>query len=955
MKTRFIIVSFLLLTNILNSYSQSNKLSGYLFTYFESRGENAEAIRFAMSEDAINWTALNDNMPIISSKIISQTGGVRDPHILRGEDGKFYMVATDMSANKNGWESNPGMILLKSDDLTNWEHTTLNFPQLFPKTFTNVKYVWAPQTIYDAKKKKYMIYFSVKFRNENSKLAIYYAYANKDFTGLESEPKVLFAPQNEVLDADIIYKDGTYHMFYKGHITNQDGKVIKNGIMQATSKKLTGPYLENAKLIDVYADDYNTKVEGSGIFKLNDKEEYILMYDVYSSKRYEFQRSSNLHEFTNKPESFKKDFIPRHGTIIGITKSEARKLNNKWGGVPSKLLQPTEIGDTYTFNNNGNPIVRHHFTADPAAIVNKDTLWLYTGHDHEGNQSKYRMFDWLVFSTTDMINWTEHPAPLRIADFDWARKNGGKAYAGHVAEKNGKFYFYVSTEKPGIGVAVSNHPAGPFEDALGKPLITKEDCFASTHSWCCIDPAIYTDNDGTSWIFWGNRECYYAKLKDNMIELDSEIRQIHLKDAHGKPNFTEAPWIHKNEDTYYLSYASGFPETIVYATSKSIEGPWEYGGLLNEVAGNSNTNHQSIVKFKGDWYFIYHTGALQNGGSSYSRSVCSEFLHHKKNGQLERIKMSSEGTDLDYMPSDNVNNPVIRGYYADPEIIYSEKEQKYYIYPTSDGFYNWEGTYFEAFSSTDLKNWKNEGIILDLPRDIQWANKRPWAPTAIERKINGKYKYFYYYTADGNIGVAVSDHPAGPFKDPLGEPLINFKPEGVNRGAVIDPDVFHDPISDKYYLYWGNGFVGCVELNDDMISFNRSSLQRDMRPDGTYREGLDVFYRKGKYYFLWSEDDTRSENYKVRYAYSDSPTGKLIIPRNNIVIQKRLEDGIFGAGHHSVIKVHNTEDEWKIVYHRFRRPNSIKMGRSGGYHREVCIDTLEFNDDGTIKEVYPSL
>ncbi|MFV0365807.1 MAG: family 43 glycosylhydrolase [Mangrovibacterium sp.] len=943
-----------LLTVSLGSFAQDHKLSGYLFSYFEASGKDSEAIRFAVSEDAVHWTALNNNRPVIDSKSISQTGGVRDPHILRGEDGCFYMVATDMATHKNGWGSNPGMVLMKSNDLINWTHSILDFPTLFPKTFANVKYVWAPQTIYDAKKKKYMIYFSVKFHDEGSQLAIYYTYANKDFTGLEGEPKVLFAPKNEALDADIICKDGLFHLFYKGHITNAEGKVVKNGIMQATSKKLTGPYVDDSKLIDEYADDRNTKVEGSGIFKINNKEEYILMYDVYSSRRYEFQRSSDLVNFTSTSESFTKDFMPRHGTVVGITKDEARRLNNKWGGVPTKLLQP-QAGETYTFNNNGNPIIRHHFTADPAAMVHQDTLWLYTGHDHEGNQNKYRMYDWLLFSTTDMMNWTEHPVPLRIADFKWARTTGGKAYAGHVAERNGKFYFYVSTEKPGIGVAVADHPTGPFKDALGKPLVTKADCFASTHGWCCIDPAIFTDDDGTPWIFWGNRECYYAKLKDNMIELDSEIKQIKLTDESGVPNLTEAPWIHKNGDIYYLTYASGFPETIVYATSKSLEGPWEYGGLLNEVAGNSNTNHQSIVNFKGDWYFIYHTGALQNGGSSYSRSVCSEFLHHKKNGQIERIQMSTEGADLDYQPYDNVNNPVIQGYYADPEIIFSEKEQKYYIYPTSDGFYNWRGTYFETFSSTDLKNWTNEGVILDLPRDVSWADERPWAPTAIERKINGKYKYFYYFTADGNIGVAVSDSPAGPFKDPLGKALIDFKPDGVNRGAVIDPDVFHDPVSDKYYLYWGNGFVGCVELNDDMISFDRSSLQRDMRPDGTYREGLDVFYRDGKYYFLWSEDDTRSENYKVRYAYSDSPTGTLTIPRHNIVIQKRLEDGIFGAGHHSVIKVNGTADEWRIVYHRFRRPNSVKMGRSGGYHREVCIDKLEFNEDGTIKEVYPTL
>ena len=308
------------------------------------------------------------------------------------------------------------------------------------------------------------------------------------------------------------------------------------------------------------------------------------------------------------------------GSVFGICNA------NEPGDGSDAVLKPS-----------GNPIFTHVFTADPAAIVDGDTLWLYTGHDFAGNQKGYKLKDWLVYSTTDMKTWKEYPVPLKITDFKWA--TSGDAYAGHVAKKNGNYYWYISTNWTGIGVAVSDKPQGPFKDALGKPLLTNKDCFASSHSWACIDPAIFIDDDGQPWIFWGNGQCYYAKLKDNMIEIDGKIKQIKFDGM----KFTEAPWIHKYEGKYYLTYATGFPEKIAYAMADSIEGPYEYKGILNEIAGNSNTNHQAILEFNDKWYFIYHNGGLQNGGSSYSRSVCIEEMKYNPDGTIQKIQMSTDG------------------------------------------------------------------------------------------------------------------------------------------------------------------------------------------------------------------------------------------------------------------------------------------------------------------------
>ncbi|GGF21961.1 glycoside hydrolase family 43 protein [Echinicola rosea] len=315
------------------------KYDGYLFAYFEGGGEadRQEQIRFAVSTDAVNWQALNQNQPILSSSEISQTGGVRDPHILRGaDDSDFYMVATDMFTKANGWDHNPGVVLLHSPDLIEWSHSWVDLEASYPEQFKDVKWVWAPQVIYDREVSKYLVYFTVRFYYDD-RLDFYSAYANEDFTGFEAAPQLMYKTKYGAIDGDIVEKDGVYHLFYKGHTRNKDGEEIKNGIQQATSPSLKGPWKEDFRYVDIYAGK-PTRVEGSSVFKLNGKEEYFLMYDLYSDHRYEYQRSSDLFEFSDTTGIFTKDFYPRHGSVISITKSEAKRLQNKWGGVPEELL-----------------------------------------------------------------------------------------------------------------------------------------------------------------------------------------------------------------------------------------------------------------------------------------------------------------------------------------------------------------------------------------------------------------------------------------------------------------------------------------------------------------------------------------------------------------------------------------------------------------------------------------
>lgn len=631
---RLILLFILHIAFIANSYSQEYKsgpankdFAGYLFAYFKGNSIKDEAVCFAISTDGYNYRALNNNEPVIDSKVISSTGGVRDPHILRGEDGRsYYMVLTDMTSSK-GWDSNRAMVLMKSDDLINWKHTVINIQQRY-KGQEDLKRVWAPQTIYDPAAHKYMVYWSMKHGNGPD--IIYYAYANNDFTDFESEPAVLFHPKNGkgCIDGDIINKNGLFYMFYK---TEGNG----NGIKLAITDSLTsGKWIEQAG----YKQQTRDAVEGSGVFKLNRSDKYILMYDVYGKGKYQFCESYDLDKFKVIDQDVKMDFHPRHGTVIPLSRKELKDLTAKWG-VP----QGMEL-----------------------------------------------------------------------------------------------------------------------------PLAT---------------------------------------------------------------------------------------------------------------------------------------------------------------------------------------NPVLDGFYADPDVLYSNKTKKYYIYPTSDGFDGWGGYYFKTFSSPDLKNWTDEGVILDLKKDVSWADRNAWAPTIAEKNVKGNYKYYYYFTAAQKIGVAVSDLPTGPFKD-SGKPLVNSKPEGVKGGQEIDPAVFTDPKTGKSYLYWGNGYLAVAELNKDMVSLKKNTTQV-LKTDKTFREGTYVFFRKGTYYFMWSEDDTRSENYRVRYGTSKSPTGPLEIKENNLVLQKDSTKGIYGTGHNSVLQIPG-KDEWYIIYHRFNYPNGIHMGDAAGFNREVCIDRMYFDDNGNIVPVKPT-
>lgn len=275
-----------------------------------------------------------------------------------------------------------------------------------------------------------------------------------------------------------------------------------------------------------------------------------------------------------------------------------------------------------------NPIIQTKFTADPAPMVYKDTVFLYTSHD-EDDATGFKMHNWLLYTSTDMANWTDHGIVASLKDFKWARQDNG-AWAPQAIERNGKFYLYCPIHGNGIGVLVSDSPYGPFKDPLGRRLIE------SDHVWNDIDPTVFIDDDGQAYLYWGNPDCYYVKLNKDMISYSGKIHKVDSKPK----NYQEGPWFYKRNGHYYLAYASTCcPEGIGYAMSDSPTGPWVYKGMIMDPTPKSSGNHPGIIDYKGNSYvfgFNYAINYSLTNVHRERRSVCVEKLTYNPDGTIRK-------------------------------------------------------------------------------------------------------------------------------------------------------------------------------------------------------------------------------------------------------------------------------------------------------------------------------
>lgn len=275
------------------------------------------------------------------------------------------------------------------------------------------------------------------------------------------------------------------------------------------------------------------------------------------------------------------------------------------------------------------PIIQTKYTADPAPMVYNDTVFLYTTHD-EDDAEGFKMQDWLLYTSTDMVNWTDHGVVASLKSFDWVKRDNG-AWAEQVVERNGKFYMYCPIHGNGIGVLVSDSPYGPFKDPLGKPLVWQKE------HWDDIDPTVFIDEDGQAYMYWGNPNCYYVKLNEDMISYSGDI--VKLKET--PEHYQEGLWFYKRNGHYYLAFASTCcPEGIGYAMSDSPTGPWKTKGYIMRPTERTRGNHPGIMDYKGKSYVFglnYDLLKLETNTHYERRSVSVAEMHYNEDGTIQEV------------------------------------------------------------------------------------------------------------------------------------------------------------------------------------------------------------------------------------------------------------------------------------------------------------------------------
>ncbi|TLS42040.1 hydrolase [Streptomyces montanus] len=981
-------------------------LKGYMFSYFTGEGtSDGEQLYAALSKgnDPLKWREINDGKPVLTSTLGEK--GLRDPFIIRSPEGdKFYQIATDLRIYGNGdWDAaqrsgSKSIMVWESTDLVHW--TNQRLVKVSPDSAGNT---WAPEAFYDEARGEYVVFWASKLYDNEAHSGDTYnrmMYATtRDFYTF-SEPKVWIDRGYSVIDSTVIKHDGTYYRLSKDERNNTSSTPYSKFIFEEKSDSLLDLSWDFVK--EGIGKDAMSAAEGPLVFKSNTEEKWYSFLDEFGGRGYIPFETTDLASGNWTPSTgYDLPSKPRHGTVLPVTQAEYDRLLRAY--QPDQLVESAEdisvktrIGDP--------PVLPATVIAEyadgvkrpvsvtwddvPASAYAQAGTFTVEGSLPDGAALKVKA------EVTVSEEGPEVPADLVLHyDFDETGGNIARDSSGH-----GYHGTYVRTPDFGTGVdGGSFKMSGGSSSSTTSPYVRIPNGVLKGADSVTVSTYVkWKGGDNFQWLFGlgpDSNKYLFASPSNGGGKLFSAITKATWsgeKQMTAASQLTPGEWKHvtvtvdSTAQTAVL-YVNGIeaaratgvtikPSELYDASKgysgyigKSLYSPDPYfGGEVDDFRiYNRALSPAEVLELSGNTTGIatathpaLKIDALINDADSKITlpltegsdltALAPEFtLAHgasisPASGTLhdftEPVKYEVTGSDGEKrtwtVEALEMKSPVLPGLNADPNIV--RFGDTFYIYPTTDGFEGWSGTQFKAYSSKDLVHWKDHGVILDLGPDISWADSRAWAPTIAEK--NGKY--YFYFSADTNIGVAVSDSPTGPFKDPLGKPLIA---RGAYTGQMIDPAVFTDD-DGQSYLYWGNGRAYVVPLNDDMVSFDSSKVT-SMTPSG-YNEGSFVIKRKGTYYFMWSENDTRDENYRVAYATGSSPTGPWT--KQGVILEKRLDLGIKGPGHHSVVHVPNTDD-WYIAYHRFAIPGG------DGMHRETTIDKLEFDSNGLIKKVVPTL
>ena len=974
------------------------KTTDYLFAHFTGTEGSAtdEQMYFATSKDGLSWHDTRESGDPVLSWNNSQTGnsrgkdnGVRDPYLVRSPEGDtVYLIATELSIhNRGGWgaatattNGSTNLIVWESHDFVNWsEPRAVDVASQIP----GAGMAWAPEAYWDDVNKQYMVYWATASDADNKsgdRTNMYYS-TTRDFVNFTTPVKWIDRVKS-VIDTTMIKADDGYYYRVSGDTylgverskdpyatTLTTGDTIANGYYNTdsdpnqwtlvgtfgdlTGTGLTGAQLEGPELFFYNEDDVQASDAGKKML-------YGLMWDQYSAgKGYTPYRSADLGSTDKADWGFASDvnfgsLKKRHGTILPVTETEYNAILKAFdknkdtepvtpdedGSGPiaeydfedSKGTDTTENSNDLTFNGN----------AKVSEDAEKGKVLKLDGSDGTYAEFPRGLFDGRNKLTVQMDVKSE----INKNQFTFAFGQNSTKYYFLKYNNSGELASRITTNSYGAEDAANATLSG--NGAWHRVTVTLDDNVMTVYS----DGAQVAQNKATK-----------NKVTDLGNDLLAYLGKSFYNDPYFKGSFdnvnvwNRALTAQEVEKTSPIAL-QGISVGTVPSDPNSLRGTDDHSQVRSTLDWSAKTV-TTVLNRRGDAAKVPVKVTVNRGDDSIKLTLDGQAFTN--GGTADLTKDRTLVVDLgDGAPQTWTlkkvtvgNNPVLPGQYADPDIDYFDG--KFWIYPTTDGFSGWSGNYFHAFSSTDLVNWTDEGVILDVNKDHQpttdgdentaispWSVGSAWAPT-IEKK-NGKY-YFYYCAKLPNgtsaIGVAVADNPAGPYKA-ADQPLVTRTMEGVTVGQAIDPSIFTDPNTGKSYILYGNGSPAIAELNDDMVSIKAGTVKKLNGLNG-FRESVVVAYRDGKYHWTWSCDDANSPNYHVRYGVSDSIDGT--ITYKGVLLQKDSSKNLQGTAHQSDVHVTDADGN----------DRSLGVFTSGlGYHRETAIDEITFDADGLMQTIHPT-
>jgi beta-xylosidase len=908
--------------------------AGYLWTHFAAQG-GYEKIFFGHSEDGLHWSKLNDNQPILAN--LGGDLGVRDPHLVRSPDGdKYWIIGTDLHAEGggpggSGWDqlnASKNIVVWESTDLVNWSDQRIVFAG-----FEHAGNVWAPEAIYNEETGEYYVYWSARDRRENETadwaLRVYLT-KTRDFTTF-TEPEVWASLNTQgdgqggpnIIDSTIAKEGDTFYRF-----STSDWHTIVD-----TASSLDGPWTTLIGREQAAAHGLKARMEGHTVYRLPDDRWAIMGDDGgYYGHIADTLESLEFAQLAVGPAAGQYSFDQRfrHGSVLRLSAAEEERLLEAYGDEPVDPEEPEEPQQQpiaeYTFDDGtlADSVGDADLTASGTAAVSTDAekgkaLRL------DGSANGFASFP---------AGFFDGRSTMTISMDVKSQRTSGNFFTFALGADTNRYYFLRLR-------------GGEVRSAITQGSWQNESAVTGTVAsgqWHRVDVvfdgatmAVYSDG-----VKLGENAALSATVGDLGTNLAGYLgKSFYSGDAYFQGWFDNVRVYNRALSATEVLANAGVTDQLLEVSladpSKLKVAPFVDSAARKAVIPVvKGTDVTSLAPT-----FTTAPGVTVSPASGSTVDLSSP--------QTYTLTQPGGDTVSWTMEARVVNSPVLPGLYADPNIaVFGDT---YYIYATTDGFPGWGGKEFYVWSSKNLVDWeRSEEPFLTLDGangNVPWATGNAWAPTIIER--DGKY-YFYFsgHNPTHNrktIGVAVADSPVGPFTAQPTAMILNN--EEVTSGQAIDPAAFHDPVSGKWYLGWGNGNNAAVlaELSDDMISLKPGTYQRI---DGltSFREGLFFNYREGLYHLTYAIDDTGSENYRVGYATSTSMNGPWTY--RGVILQKDLSLGIKGPGHSSIINVPGTDD-WYIAYHRFAIPGG------DGTHRETTIDKLEFGPDGLIKPVVPTL